>query len=63
MKQQELFAPALVCAYGESWLGMHPLCDAHGEALAKEFAALVASGHYDAEGYTRAERKKQRKRA
>lgn len=47
---------ALACAFGEPWLGPHPLCEAETERACLAFDADVAAGKYDAEGYTPAER-------
>ena len=55
-------APVLVCAYGEPWLGPHPRCNARGMELAREFAAAVSRGEFDAQGYTPAERTAKTKR-
>lgn len=52
----------LVCAFGEPWMGPHPLCDADTERGCVEFTRLVAAGVYDAQGYTPNERKAQQKR-
>jgi len=54
--------PALTCAFGERWMGPHPRCDAHGAELARAFAAAVACGEFDAQGYTLADRRRQSNR-
>ena len=59
--------PSLVCAFGTAW-ALHfdgsgcSECAAEGERLEAAFAVAVAQGHYDAEGYTPAERRAQRRR-
>jgi len=61
-EQLRLDFSGLTCAFGEPWIGAHPLCDAHGRELAGQFHALVVvAGHFDTEGYTAAERKKARR--
>ena len=52
-----------MCAYGEPWIGAHPLCAAHGRVMTAQFDALVASGHCDAAGYTPNERAAQARKA
>lgn len=68
--------PSLVCSHGvPSWdwsqssptgIGKGrwhcPGCRAYSEQAAAEFAAAVAAGTYDREGYTPAERRKQQRR-
>ena len=66
MEQLALFdaaptLPVLTCAFGEPWMGPHPLCDAETDRACAEFARLVAAGKYDADGYTPNERKAQQK--
>lgn len=53
----------LACAFGEPWMGPHPLCEAEVDRSIREFHAAVARGEYDAEGYTPAERRMQAQRA
>lgn len=53
---------ALACAFGEPWMGSHPLCEAETERACRQFDAEVAAGKYDAEGYTPFERAAQRRR-
>ena len=52
----------LTCAYGEPWMGKHPLCEAAALRLMKQCARDIKAGKYDAEGYTRNERRAQFKR-
>lgn len=54
--------PALVCAFGEPWLGAHPLCEQEGDRLCRLFEAAVGRGEFDAHGYTPNERKAQARR-
>jgi len=51
-------APGLTCSHGEPWMGPHPLCEAHTEALCHQFEAAVARGEYDAAGYTASDRRR-----
>lgn len=53
---------ALACAFGEPWLGPHPICDAEGLAARERFDAAVASGEYDADGFTPLEGAAQQRR-
>ena len=53
---------ALACAFGEPFAGPHHLCEAESERLCAIFAADVAAGKYDADGYSRLERAAQRRR-
>jgi hypothetical protein len=59
--------PAVVCAFGTPW-ARHvgppgcAACAAESDRLAAAFAAAVAAGEYDAQGYTPAERRAQRTR-
>ena len=60
--QLDLFAedvrrPVLVCAFGEPWMGPHPLCEAETDRKCARFEAAVLAGTYDAQGYTPNERK------
>ncbi len=63
MRQGPLDFAGLTCAFSEPWMGLHPLCDAHGAEMVKQFEAAVLAGTYDADGYTPNERKAQQKRA
>lgn len=54
--------PGLTCAFGEPWMGEHPLCDAETARQCAQFAEAVARGAFDANGYTQNERKAQAKR-
>ena len=56
MRQLPFDFSGLTCAFGEPWMGEHPLCDAEGKRLCAEFDAAVGSGEYDARGYTANER-------
>ena len=58
MNQPGLFdaAPALVCAFGEPWLGPHPRCEQEGTRLCALFDAAVARGACDTDGYTPGDR-------
>jgi len=51
------FDISLTCAFGEPWMGPHPLCEAEVERLCAAFDAAVGAGAYDREGYTPAERR------
>lgn len=53
----------LTCAFGEPWMGEHPLCDAETARACERFAEAVARGEFDADGYTPNERRAQAKRA
>lgn len=53
-------APA--CAFGEPVGGPHPLCEAETERACRQFAADVAAGVYDEQGYTPLERAAQQRR-
>lgn len=53
----------LTCAFGEPWMGPHPLCEAHARDMEAEFWKDVAAGKYDPQGYTPNERKAQRKQS
>lgn len=46
----------LTCAYGEPWLGEHPLCDQEVVRACARFDAAVDAGIYDVEGYRPSER-------
>lgn len=62
--QYELFPDeSLVCAFGEPWMGPHPLCEAHTLAACQQFDEAVKAGIYDAQGYTPNERRAQAKKA
>lgn len=52
----------LICAFGEPWMGPHPLCEAETERACQQFAEAVRAGKYDVEGYTPAERKAKNRR-
>ena len=52
----------LTCAYGEPWVGPHPLCDAAALRLIRQCARDIRAGKYDAEGYSRKERRAQIRR-
>ena len=52
----------LTCAYGEPWVGPHPLCDAAALRLIRQCAREIKAGKYDEEGYTKKERRAQLKR-
>ncbi len=52
----------LACAFGEPWLGPHPLCEAETDRACRQFDAEVIAGKYDAEGYTPFERAAQTRR-
>lgn len=52
----------LACAFGEPWLGPHPLCDAETDRACRAFDADVAAGKYDEQGYTPLERAAQQRR-
>jgi hypothetical protein len=41
----------LVCAFGEPWMGAHPLCEAEADRMCALFDASVAAGEYDARGH------------
>lgn len=60
MIQPSLFEreSSLTCAFGEPWMGPHPLCEAEVDRACTRFAEAVARGDYDAEGYTPQERKR-----
>ena len=49
----------LTCAYGEPWIGKHPLCEAAAVRLMRQCALDIKAGKYDAEGYSRKERRAQ----
>ena len=53
----------LTCAFGEPWMGLHPLCEARSNEMCRQFAEAVRSGQFAAEGYTPNERKAQARRA
>jgi hypothetical protein len=48
----------LTCAFGEPWMGDHPLCRAEADRMERAFWEAVASGKYDEHGYTNAERRR-----
>ena len=50
------------CAFGEPWLGEHPLCATETERLCAEFDAAVARGELDEDG-CRTEHERQAHRA
>lgn len=52
----------LACAFGEPWMGDHPLCRDETDRLCAAFDEGVKAGVWDEEGYTPAERRHQRKR-
>lgn len=59
-RQADLFgeapeAAALVCAFGEAWMGPHPLCEAELARGCAVFAAAVARDDYNPRGFTPAE--------
>jgi hypothetical protein len=67
MRQPPLFPPALTCHFGSAWpdvCGTRPCarCRAETDRLIAKFWQQVASGGYDAEGYTPAERAAQRRK-
>lgn len=52
----------LTCAFGEPWMGDHPLCRAETDRAITQFWLAVSAGKYNARGYTPAEwRAKQRR--
>lgn len=53
---------ALACAFGEPWLGPHPLCEAETERACQQFDVAVAAGTYDEQGFTPLERAAQSRR-
>lgn len=55
MKQPLLEKP-LTCAYGEIWLGPHPLCEQATVRACARFDAAVDAGIYDEFGYRPSER-------
>lgn len=72
LRQWHLFdgpqSSGLTCAFGVAWPGPHleppigtgggcPRCAAESARLGAAFAAAVAQGRYDADGYTPAERR------
>ena len=62
--QGDLFSDAgLVCAFGEPWIGPHPLCEAETGRACAAFDAGVQAGRWDAQGYTPAERRQQARKA
>ena len=44
--------PTLVCAFGEPWMGPHPLCRAESDRNCLAFDAAVARGEFNERGYT-----------
>lgn len=48
----------LTCAYGEPWMGPHPLCDAAADDACRRFEEAVQQGIWTPQGYTRAEWKR-----
>ena len=70
MKKAELFEvppppiadTGLTCKFGEPWMELHPLCEAHADDMCQQFAKAVRAGTYDAAGYTPNERRAQAKR-
>lgn len=56
--------PRVTCAFGAIW-PCDPCagCQAESARLSAQFAADVAAGRYDAEGYTPAERRAQARKA
>ena len=53
----------LTCAFGEPWMGLHPLCEARSNDICRQFAEAVRSGQFDAAGYTPNECTAQARRA
>jgi hypothetical protein len=56
-EDKETSGAPLTCAFGEPWIGPHPLCQAQLTRDCAAFAAAVTRGEYDARGYTPNERK------
>lgn len=56
--------PGLTCAHGAPWVPGHPCaaCDAFTAAARRQFAADVAAGIYDAQGFTARDRRAQAKK-